>query len=237
MIPILTVSLVQETREPEAVAPVSGFFSAWLGEGSGEAGMGEPSPAGREAVAAALDEVARALDGAWPEGVPHRDAFWAELARCVPDEVSDEALPEALRRVHAVELHLAFACRRGHAGALARFEREHVAALGPAVGRVDSSPAFVDEIKQRLRTKLLVADGSGPPKIAHYTGQGSLLTWVRVVAVREALSSVRAERRRALAAEAPASPRLNPSRKAYGLAPLLARASLKACRSKSGDSD
>ncbi|MEM9463243.1 MAG: sigma-70 family RNA polymerase sigma factor [Myxococcota bacterium] len=73
--------------------------------------------------------------------------------------------------------------------------------LGPVVGRVDSDPAFVDEIKQRLRTKLLVSDGADPPKIAHYTGQGELNTWVRVVAVREALSSVRAERRRALAGD------------------------------------
>ncbi len=53
-------------------------------------------------------------------------------------------------------------------------------------------------IKQRLRTKLFVSDGATPPKIAHYTGQGDLLTWVRVVAVREAVDSIRAERRRAL---------------------------------------
>jgi RNA polymerase sigma-70 factor (ECF subfamily) len=52
-----------------------------------------------------------------------------------------------------------------------------------------------------VRTKLLVPDGGGPPKLAHYTGQGELATWLRVVAVREALSSVRDERRRALASD------------------------------------
>lgn len=172
--------------------PLAGFLAAWLGE---------PSPVERQALAEVLASIARALDEAWPGGVPHRAGFWAELSRCVPEGVSDEALPEALSRLHAVELHLAFACRSGHAGALARFEREHVAAVGPAVARVDSSPAFIDEVKQRLRAKLLVADESGPPKLAHYTGQGELRTWMRVVAVREALSSVRAERRRAVAAD------------------------------------
>jgi len=173
-------------------APLAAFLAAWLGE---------PSEPQQQAVGEVLDGIARALGEAWPAGVPHRAGFWAELARCVPEGVSDEALPGALARLHAVELHLAFACRKGHAGALARFEREYVSAVGPAVGRVDPSPAFVDEIKQQLRAKLLVADGSGPPKLAHYTGQGELRTWVRVVAVREALSSVRAERRRAVAAD------------------------------------
>lgn len=168
------------------------FLAAWLGE---------PSRDEHAAVAEALDRIAGALREAWPDGVPHAAGFWAELARCVPEGVSDAELAEALGRVHAVELHLAFACRRGHAGALARLEREHVAALGPVVGRVDSSSAFVDEVKQRVRTKLLVSEGDEPPKIAHYTGQGPLLTWLRVVAVREALSSVRSERRRALASD------------------------------------
>lgn len=174
------------------VDPVEAFVAVWLGD---------PSPAQRATLAAALGGIAQTLDEAWPDEPPHRDAFWAELARCVPESVHDDALPEALLRIHATELHLAFACRQGHAGALARFEREHVAALDPAVARVDPSPAFVDEVKQRLRTKLFVAEGDGPPKIAHYTGQGALHTWVRVVAVREALSSVRSERRRALVSD------------------------------------
>jgi RNA polymerase sigma-70 factor (ECF subfamily) len=195
MIPAVSRSPDSGEGRPEAPAfeaAMAAFLAAWLGS---------PSPAQCRALGEALDGIARALDQAWPAGPPHLATFWAELARCVPEGVGDDELPAALGRLHAVELHLAFACRQGHAGALARFEREHVAALGPAVGRVDSSPAFVDEIKQRLRTKLLVADESGPPKLAHYTGQGELWTWVRVVAVREALSSVRSERRQALAAD------------------------------------
>jgi RNA polymerase sigma-70 factor (ECF subfamily) len=170
--------------------PLEGFLSAWLGA---------PGPELHGALIEALARIDGALGQAWPKGVPHRAALWAELARCIPDGTTDDDLAAALGRLHAVQLHLAFACRHGHTGALAQFEREHIASLGPAIGRVDSSSAFVEEIKQRVRTKLLVSDDDGPPKLAHYTGQGELGTWVRVVAVREALSSVRSERRRALA--------------------------------------
>jgi len=170
--------------------PVQAFADAWLGA---------PDDDQRARLKIAIDAIAATLDDRWPKGVPHRAALWAELARCVPDGTDDAALPDVLARMHAVQLHLGLACRLGHAPAIAIFERDHIASLGGAIGRVDSSPAFVEEIKQRVRTKLLVADDDGPPKLAHYTGQGDLGTWVRVVAVREALSSMRAERRHALA--------------------------------------
>lgn len=182
--------------EPQAepTEPLVGFLAAWLGD---------PSQAERAEVAAVLERVAEALEVAWPSGPPLLAELWPELARCVPEGTDDAGLAAAVERMSAVDLHLALACRREHAGALLRFEREQMAGLGPSVARVDGSSAFVDEIKQRLRTKLLVGDGEGPPKIAHYTGQGPLQTWLRVVAVREALSSVRAERRRALVSDEP----------------------------------
>jgi RNA polymerase sigma-70 factor (ECF subfamily) len=182
--------MIRAVSEADDREPVDSFSAAWLGE---------IDPDLRKRVAAALGRIDDALGSAWPKGVPHRAAFWAELARCLPDGIASAELDTAIARVHAVQLHLALACRLGHAAAIALFDKEHIAPLGPAIGRVDSSNAFVEEIKQRVRTKLLVADTGGPPKLAHYTGQGDLGTWVRVVAVREALSSVRSERRRALA--------------------------------------
>ncbi|MEM6293029.1 MAG: sigma-70 family RNA polymerase sigma factor [Myxococcota bacterium] len=156
------------------------FGAAWLGE---------------SAVGEALRAIESTVREAWHEEPPHLSAFGGELARCIaPDASPADVLP----RLRVVELHLAYAARRGDAAAMSRFESQVMATLGPVIGRVDASDAFVDEIKQRLRTKLFVSDGTTPPKIAHYTGQGDLLTWVRVVAVREALDSVRAERRRAL---------------------------------------
>ncbi|MCH9688725.1 MAG: sigma-70 family RNA polymerase sigma factor [Deltaproteobacteria bacterium] len=173
-------------------SPLGEFLAAWLGA---------PDEARQARVRERLDHIDAAVDEAWPDGRPIRSGFWAELARCVPQGVDDGGLAAALGRIHAADLYLAYACRLGDDAALSRFEREHVAGLGSAVARVDASAAFVDEIKQRIRTKLLVADGDGVPKIAHYTGQGELGTWVRVVAVREALSSVRVDRRLALVSD------------------------------------
>ncbi len=161
----------------------SGFDAAWIGE--------TPD---RDALAAALADVEQAVRKAWDGKPPHLGDFGAELARCL----ADDADPTSVRELAAVDLHLAFAARQGHAAAMGRFESAIMATLDRVIGRVDGSDAFIDEIKQRLRTKLFVSDGTTPAKIAHYTGQGELLAWVRVVAVREALDSVRAERRRAL---------------------------------------
>lgn len=160
---------------------VPGFEAAWLGEDV-------------PAMHTALAEIEHGLRDAWPNEPPHLADFASELARCLPAE----ATPRELAALKTIDLHLAYAARRGHNVAMARFESTIVARLGGVIGRVDGSEAFIDEIKQRLRTKLFVSDGTSPAKIAHYTGQGDLLAWIRVVAVREALDSVRAERRRAL---------------------------------------
>lgn len=161
----------------------AGFDAAWLGE--------RPDA---DALAAALASVEYAVANAWTGSAPHMKGFGAELARCL----ADDADPADVRNLSVVDLHLAFAARQGHAGSMARFESQVMHKLDGVIGRVDHSEAFIDEIKQRLRTKLFVSDETTPAKIAHYTGRGDLLAWVRVVAVREALDSVRAERRRAL---------------------------------------
>jgi RNA polymerase sigma-70 factor (ECF subfamily) len=172
-----------------ATTPSQAFLAAWLGD---------PDEAQRGQLASRLDELARAIAEAWPAGVPAAvplAGFFAELARCLPEGTADADLDRALAAVHAVDLYLAFACRRGDAGALARFERECVAPLDPVIARVDGTRTFVDEVKQRVRLKLLVSDDGEPPRLAHYAGRGPLRAWLRVVVVREALTLVRAQRR------------------------------------------
>jgi RNA polymerase sigma-70 factor (ECF subfamily) len=170
--------MVQETK-----TLASGFDAAWIGE----------TPDAQR-LANALADVERRVTDAWNGSPPHLDGFGAELARCLPSDAD----PSVVAELSVVDLHLAFVARSGHAAAMGRFESQVMATLNRVIGRVDASDAFIDEIKQRLRTKLFVSDETSPAKIAHYTGQGDLLAWVRVVAVREALDSVRAERRRAL---------------------------------------
>lgn len=135
----------------------------------------EPSAALREVVAAALAHA--------PSIEPEDLA--AELSRCIPQTVAPGELEPAITRLHLADLALALGARRGDPAAVRRFEREHIATLSAAVARVDANESFVDEVKQRVRTKLLVPPGAG--KLSHYTGQGELGTWLRVIAVREAI--------------------------------------------------
>jgi len=96
--------------------------------------------------------------------------------------------------MHAGDLYLACACAAGVAGALAALEAEHLARIREFAASVDGSPAFVGELTQQLRARILVADGDRPARIATYSGRGSLGGWIRVAAVRLARDIARGDR-------------------------------------------
>jgi RNA polymerase sigma-70 factor (ECF subfamily) len=75
--------------------------------------------------------------------------------------------------------------------ALAVFERECIGTIDRIVAHMRLPDAHVDELKQAVRTKLLVAEGDRPAKISDYKGKGPLRSWVGVVATRQALSRLR----------------------------------------------
>lgn len=143
----------------------------------------------REAAVAALTAATATIVERFP-AAPGLDVFLGELARRLDDH--PEGAAAGLARAHVADLYVAARAGRGDPAAIQWFERECVAPLGPIVGAIDPSPAFVDEIRQQVRTRLLVADGGRPPRIVDYAGRGELGAWIRVIAVREAL----AERRR-----------------------------------------
>lgn len=132
---------------------------------------------GAERIATLLD----AGLAAWPGVVLDREAFVRALEERVPDDVAIEA-------VHATDLVLALACARGDARAIAHFERAFVAGVPRVIGHVAKTDAERDEVCQRLRRKLLVAEDGRAPRIVEYSGRGPLGGWLRVAAVREALN-------------------------------------------------
>lgn len=94
-----------------------------------------------------------------------------------------------------VEVALVAACAEGDAAATARFEREHMAAGARSLSRMGLSSDERDEILQRARMKLLVAETpTDLPQIVSYAGAGRLTSFVRVVVTREALSYLRTKR-------------------------------------------
>jgi RNA polymerase sigma-70 factor, ECF subfamily len=111
-------------------------------------------------------------------------AAWPELD--LPDEVA-RAHFAGKPSDHAEDLYLACACALGHPAALAAFEERHLAQVKVFLGRMKPAPSLVDEVKQALRVRLLVAPPGEVPRIAEYAGRGTLTSWVRVAAIRLAI--------------------------------------------------
>src|SRR5262249_36728140 len=92
------------------------------------------------------------------------------------------------------DLYLACACKEGHPAALVAFDRVHLARVPEYLARMHAAPDFCDDVRQILSEKLLVASRDAAPRIAEYSGRGSLAAWLRIAAVRTALN-LRAQRR------------------------------------------
>ncbi len=162
----------------DAWAPV--FLDSWNDKGSGPLDAG----ALEQALAGAL-QLARA---AWPGLSVASHRFVSHLASCIAAAPDPAA---ALAGLYAADLYLACACLDDNTAALTVFEGAYLVELG-VLRRIDSSPAFVDEVRQRLRVHLFVGE---LPKIADYAGRGPLKSWVRAVALRLGLMMVRGVQR------------------------------------------
>jgi RNA polymerase sigma-70 factor, ECF subfamily len=178
-------------------------LSSVLRRAWGDAAAHAAPDAALDAALAAAVELGLAR---WPALALPPEAFVTDLARALGPTEPDAAA--AVARLHAADLFLASACARDVPSAVARFEETHLAHLEATLaGAVTVSPAEVDEVRQRLRVKLFVGDAAAgrPPLIGSYSGRGPLSAWLRVAAVRlaltlarDALIGVRAGRRAAV---------------------------------------
>lgn len=90
-------------------------------------------------------------------------------------------------------LALASACLAGNENALRELDTLLHGAPLAALRRLHLDDAMIDEVLQRLRERLLISQ-NGPPRLARYSGRGSLEGWLRICAVRLA-SDLKSERR------------------------------------------
>lgn len=130
---------------------------------------------------------------AWPHLAVDPTAFTLYLAQRLP---SARGMPsQALQQWCVTDLYLAYACVTGNPIALNEFDKR-LRAAAPVIARVDRSPAFQDEVMQRLGQKLLVAPVPGEmPRLAQYSGQGSLDRWLKVALHRTAIEVARQQGR------------------------------------------
>jgi RNA polymerase sigma-70 factor, ECF subfamily len=133
---------------------------------------------------------------------PELAALVARARRAWPELLLDDARFAAYLAArrdgddapHVEDLYLACACVDGLPRALATFDERHLSTVPRYVLRVDRSPAFADEVRQRLRERLFLGSDGERPRLASYSGRGPLATWVKVAAIRLALNLRRSDR-------------------------------------------
>ena len=128
---------------------------------------------------------------------PWQDAVAAAVAGCARVTAAEAithvraAIAAGAAPSHAADLALAWSVGRGDPIAARRFDALVGGELAAAARAIDRDPAFVDEVCQRTRIRLVVGDGDLPPRIASYRGTGPLRAWVAIAAQRVALNAKR----------------------------------------------
>jgi RNA polymerase sigma-70 factor (ECF subfamily) len=120
----------------------------------------------------------------------------------VRERLDDREPAESLARLHVADLYLACGCLHGDPSAWRQLDRDHLSRVPQFVGRIDASPAFSDEVRQRLAEKLM-KDANGVGRLTLYTGRGPLGAWLRVTAIREAQTAKRRGKRTVDVADVP----------------------------------
>jgi len=121
--------------------------------------------------------------GAWPSL-----EFDVDLYRAWLGEAAGGELAARLPTLDAGETLLCWCAARGDSEAHRLFDLHYMHQVGPALRRFQADASFVDEVAQRVRVKLLIAEPGGLAPIARYAFGGGLGGLIRIAAIREALS-------------------------------------------------
>ncbi|MBK7580200.1 MAG: sigma-70 family RNA polymerase sigma factor [Myxococcales bacterium] len=149
-------------------------------------------PPDRERLEIALTDAANRGSAAWP-GVSVDAAAFAQFLGERSPAGADPL--QTLSELRIEELYLCCACLSGSSAAINELDRRFIADSGRALGRFRNDSQAREEALQHAREKLLTGGADAPPKLAQYSGRGALGGWIRVVVVRTALNTQRAEKR------------------------------------------
>ena len=137
-----------------------------------------PDVAVMESFGPALDARVKSAQAAWRDVKVDPDGFVRHLATRLEPPLA------MLDQLHVEDLYLAFGCLEGVPAAFEAFDRTHAAGIDLVISAAGLDPA--SGMRERVRDRLIIKIGDAPPKIATYAGKGSLSSWVRIFALREA---------------------------------------------------
>jgi RNA polymerase sigma-70 factor, ECF subfamily len=125
--------------------------------------------------------------GAWPEFASESVANLVAQAIWRTNATSLVPLVD-VGKLHIADLTLAQACFDGNSSAVGTFVEIYTQRIGEALSRQRIPQSAMLDLRQDIFSRLLVFE---PRKIGSYTGRAQLRTWLRVVATREALMTLR----------------------------------------------
>lgn len=134
----------------------------------------------------------------WPQVAVPADVFVRHLAQRIPKESAGLPLERVLAQFTLSDLYFACACVHDVPASIEMLERHYMAKLPALLGRLNLSDMAIDDVCQSVRIHLLLGTSESGPQLAEYTGRGSLLNWIRVIAVRMALKQGGAVREKVL---------------------------------------
>jgi len=143
-------------------------------------------------LSALLDAGWQEARATWPDVEVDQATFMAHLAHRAPGH---EELETFLDRAYIPDLYLCCGCLRKDPVAVELFEHHFWSDADLAMRCMEIEASLAEEVKQDLRCSLLVGDGQHPPRLALYSGLGSLGSWLKVVAVRAVQQALRTRRR------------------------------------------
>jgi len=145
------------------------------------------APGDLDAIAARLSAAATDARGRWPGLGACDEPFGDAVAARIEGEPD---VAEALARLALADIYLVAACLHGDRGALAAVERIVRGEAERAAAKLAAGPS-ADDVAQELLVKLLVAADGRAAKLAAFGGHGALHAWLRVAAIRTAISMTR----------------------------------------------
>ncbi len=144
---------------------------------------------------AAILRAAATARAAWP-GVEVDPALFAG---CIRERSATDSLPlAAIERLATGDLYLCCAVVSGDARAMVAFD-QLLGIADAALARIGGDASFADEVRQRVRIKLLVVnveEVTSEVRLGSYRGEGTLASFLRVLLVREGLDMRRQGARR-----------------------------------------
>jgi RNA polymerase sigma-70 factor len=125
--------------------------------------------------------------GPWPEVALPEGSFVVRLAEGLSEEDGGVALEQVLEKRDLPGLYLAWASLNKVPAAIEALERHYLVKLPMLLGAIKLPDAMLDDVCQQVRMHLLVGTARSGPRLVKYTGEGKLLNWIRVNALRIAL--------------------------------------------------